>query len=112
MTHHLRRMKKQVAFSTAYFQAGQQVLAPKDSTITGYDKTLRGKRICTATGSTAYDALKEKRRCGFRRHAHRAAHGAQPAGLPGPAPTRLGDAVVTDNALGCGSGCSGPGGAR
>lgn len=40
---------KDVAFSTAYFQTGQQVLAPKTSSITGYDKSLAGKRICTAS---------------------------------------------------------------
>ncbi|MCF3964745.1 glutamate ABC transporter substrate-binding protein [Streptomyces fuscigenes] len=56
-------------FSTAYFKAGQQVLAPKDSAspgagtsgapgrITGYDDSLRGKRVCTATGSTALQEL-------------------------------------------------------
>ncbi|MER6994936.1 glutamate ABC transporter substrate-binding protein [Streptomyces sp. NPDC000410] len=51
---------KQVAFSTAYFQTGQQVLAPKESTITGYDKSLAGKRVCTAEGSTAFEALKNQ----------------------------------------------------
>ncbi|MFJ8074880.1 glutamate ABC transporter substrate-binding protein [Streptomyces sp. NPDC096176] len=50
---------KQVAFSTAYFQAGQQVLAPKSSRITGYDKSLTGKRICSAEGSTAYEVLEK-----------------------------------------------------
>ncbi|MFD3486062.1 glutamate ABC transporter substrate-binding protein [Streptomyces sp. NPDC058665] len=50
---------EQVAFSTAYFQAGQQVLAPKDSDITGYDESLSGKRVCSAEGSTAYDQLAE-----------------------------------------------------
>ncbi|MER7536327.1 glutamate ABC transporter substrate-binding protein [Streptomyces sp. NPDC097704] len=59
MTINCKRIE-QVAFSTAYFQAGQQVLAPKLATeITGYDSSLRGKRICTAEGSTAYDALAE-----------------------------------------------------
>ncbi|MFF8383373.1 glutamate ABC transporter substrate-binding protein [Streptomyces kanasensis] len=48
---------RQVAFSTAYFETGQQVLAPKDSPITGYDASLAGRRVCTAEGSTAYDAL-------------------------------------------------------
>ncbi|MGI5375468.1 glutamate ABC transporter substrate-binding protein [Streptomyces sp. CA-251387] len=47
----------QVAFSAPYFVTGQQVLAPKTSTITGYNDTLAGKRICSATGSTAYDNL-------------------------------------------------------
>ncbi|MFI6081354.1 glutamate ABC transporter substrate-binding protein [Streptomyces sp. NPDC051217] len=51
---------EQVAFSTAYFQAGQQVLAPKESGITGYDESLSGKRVCSAEGSTAYDALVEQ----------------------------------------------------
>jgi len=48
-----------VAFSTAYFEAGQQILAPKSSPVTGFDGTLRGKRLCTAAGSTA-QALLEK----------------------------------------------------
>ncbi|WP_329457841.1 transporter substrate-binding domain-containing protein [Streptomyces sp. NBC_01497] len=48
-------------FSTAYFKAGQQVLAPKGdaTTITGYDATLRHKRVCTATGSTAVQELEK-----------------------------------------------------
>ncbi|WP_353947051.1 glutamate ABC transporter substrate-binding protein [Streptomyces sp. HUAS MG91] len=50
-----------VAFSTAYFQTGQQVLAPRASDITGYDKSLAGKRICTAKGSTAETALGDGR---------------------------------------------------
>ncbi|WP_340379085.1 glutamate ABC transporter substrate-binding protein [Streptomyces sp. SS7] len=45
---------KQVAFSAPYFKTGQQVLAPKSSSIKGYDATLAGKRICTASGSTAF----------------------------------------------------------
>ncbi|MEV0924048.1 glutamate ABC transporter substrate-binding protein [Streptomyces spongiicola] len=48
---------RQVAFSTAYFRTGQQVLAPRQSTITGFDESLRGQRVCSAEGSTAYDAL-------------------------------------------------------
>lgn len=48
---------KQVAFSTAYFQTGQQVLAPRQSAITGFDASLEGRRVCSAEGSTAYDAL-------------------------------------------------------
>ncbi|MFE0424103.1 glutamate ABC transporter substrate-binding protein [Streptomyces sp. NPDC058953] len=50
---------KQVAFSTAYFQAGQQILAPRQSDITGWDGTLKGKRVCSAEGSTAYDELRK-----------------------------------------------------
>lgn len=59
MTINCKRLEN-VAFSTAYFQAGQQVLAPKDSDITGYDESLAGKRVCSAAGSTAYDALVDK----------------------------------------------------
>ncbi|WP_369169433.1 glutamate ABC transporter substrate-binding protein [Streptomyces sp. R28] len=54
----------QVAFSAPYFVTGQQVLAPKTSTITGYDKTLAGKKVCSAKGSTAYDNLKADRKSG------------------------------------------------
>ncbi|MGW0993577.1 glutamate ABC transporter substrate-binding protein [Streptomyces sp. NPDC002523] len=50
-----------VAFSAPYFKTGQQVLAPKSSSVTGYDETLAHKRICTATGSTAYGKLKADR---------------------------------------------------
>ncbi|MEU1405557.1 glutamate ABC transporter substrate-binding protein [Streptomyces sp. NPDC005728] len=51
----------EVAFSAPYFKTGQQVLAPKSSSVTGYDKTLAHKRICTASGSTAYSKLKADR---------------------------------------------------
>ncbi|MEU3886107.1 glutamate ABC transporter substrate-binding protein [Streptomyces sp. NPDC029041] len=46
-----------VAFSAPYFKTGQQVLAPKASPVKGYDKTLAGRRICTASGSTAHSRL-------------------------------------------------------
>ena len=46
-----------VAFSAPYFKTGQQVLAPKSSSITGYNATLADKTVCTADGSTAYDAV-------------------------------------------------------
>lgn len=47
-----------VAFSSPYFKTGQQVLAPKKSDIKGYDDTLAGKRICSASGSIALEKLK------------------------------------------------------
>ncbi|MFJ9035752.1 glutamate ABC transporter substrate-binding protein [Streptomyces sp. NPDC102406] len=50
-----------VDFSTAYFQTGQQVLAPKASKIDGFDDSLGGKRVCSAAGSTAEAALKQGR---------------------------------------------------
>ncbi|MFF4396946.1 glutamate ABC transporter substrate-binding protein [Streptomyces sp. NPDC001480] len=46
----------EVAFSAPYFKTGQQVLAPKSSSIKGYD-TLAHKRVCAADGSTAYTQL-------------------------------------------------------
>ncbi|MFI1174823.1 glutamate ABC transporter substrate-binding protein [Streptomyces melanogenes] len=85
----------QVAFSSAYFKAGQQVLAPKESSITGYNDTLKGKKVCTAAGSTAFDELEKN------------SHGAVYKNLTVPSQLdclvrlQLGevDAVVTDNAL-------------
>lgn len=51
---------KQVAFSTAYFQTGQQVLAPRRSAITGYNASLKGRKVCSAEGSTAFEALQKE----------------------------------------------------
>ncbi|MFE1307513.1 glutamate ABC transporter substrate-binding protein [Streptomyces sp. NPDC058755] len=51
----------EVAFSAPYFKTGQQVLAPKSSPIKGYNGTLAHKKICTASGSTAYLKLKADR---------------------------------------------------
>ncbi len=85
--------KRQVAFSTAYFQGGQQVLAPINARITGFDDSLEGKRVCTAAGSTGETRLAEER------------HGARVVTVPNQLDClvrlQLGeaDAVVTDNAL-------------
>ncbi len=58
MTINCRRLAD-VAFSTAYFETGPQVLVPRTATdITGYDSSLKGHRICSASGSTAEAALK------------------------------------------------------
>ncbi|MEV1063457.1 glutamate ABC transporter substrate-binding protein [Streptomyces sp. NPDC050263] len=51
-----------VAFSAPYFTTGQQVLAPKSSTITGYNDTLAKKKVCTATGSTANTKLADDKK--------------------------------------------------
>lgn len=95
---------KQASFSTAYFEAGQQVLAPKASAITGFDDSLRGKRVCVAAGSTAFDALKAD------------AHGADYQDFTVPnqldclvrLQQNLVDAVVTDNALAAGQAAQDP----
>ncbi|MGR8010519.1 glutamate ABC transporter substrate-binding protein [Streptomyces hypolithicus] len=95
---------KDVAFSTAYFQAGQQVLAPKGSTVKGYDASLSGKRVCTAEGSTAYDALAAKS-FGARFKDLTVANQ-----LDCLVRLQLGevDAVVTDNALAAGQAAQDP----
>ncbi|MBT2387968.1 glutamate ABC transporter substrate-binding protein [Streptomyces sp. ISL-1] len=106
---------KQVAFSTAYFQAGQQVLASEGSSITGYDKSLAGKKVCTAEGSTAYDAL-EKNSFGAT---FKDKHDGQPGDedvltvsnqLDCLVRLQLGlvDAIVTDNALAAGQAAQDP----
>lgn len=115
MTINCKRIQ-QVAFSTAYFQAGQQVLAPKLATsITGYDSSLRGKRVCTAEGSTAYEALEEN---SFGAIFKDAADGTKddkdlltvPNQLDCLARLQMGevDAVVTDNALAAGQAAQDP----
>ncbi|WP_175412001.1 glutamate ABC transporter substrate-binding protein [Streptomyces sp. TRM64462] len=106
---------EQVAFSTAYFQTGQQVLAPKDSTVTGYDASLAGKRVCSAEGSTAYEALE--------RDAFGAKYRDEGDGTPQDAdrltvPNQLDclvrlqtgevDAIVTDSALAAGQAAQDP----
>ncbi|MFJ4837449.1 glutamate ABC transporter substrate-binding protein [Streptomyces sp. NPDC088746] len=114
MTINCKRAE-QVAFSTAYFQAGQQVLAPKKSTITGYDESLKGKRVCTAEGSTAYDALNEKSFGAVFEDEHDDTELDEdqltvPNQLDCLVRLQLGevDAVVTDNALAAGQAAQDP----
>ncbi|MEU5050031.1 glutamate ABC transporter substrate-binding protein [Streptomyces sp. NPDC021096] len=93
---------KQVAFSTAYFEAGQQVLAPKGSPVTAFDDTLKGKKVCTAKGSTGESELKHE------------SHGAEVLTVPNQLDClvrlQLGrvDAVVTDSALAAGQAAQDP----
>nr|WSY54877.1 glutamate ABC transporter substrate-binding protein [Streptomyces sp. NBC_00886] len=89
-----------VAFSAPYFLTGQQVLAPKASTITGYNDTLAGKRVCSAATSTAnkrliYDKAHHKLPAGVE------IMPAVPNQLDCLVKLQLGqaDAVVTDGAL-------------
>ncbi|MGA8114784.1 MAG: glutamate ABC transporter substrate-binding protein, partial [Actinocatenispora sp.] len=46
----------QVAFSTTYFNAGQRVLVPKDSTVDDLSD-LGGQKVCAAKGSTSIRAV-------------------------------------------------------
>ncbi|MGW2819610.1 glutamate ABC transporter substrate-binding protein [Streptomyces sp. NPDC001443] len=91
---------KDVAFSAPYFKTGQQVLAPKSSTITGYNGTLAGKRICTAASSTAYTKLDGDKKAG-RLAASVDISTTVPNQLDCLVRLQLGevDAVVTDGAL-------------
>ncbi|MBK3558985.1 glutamate ABC transporter substrate-binding protein [Streptomyces sp. MBT56] len=114
MTINCKRLE-QVSFSTAYFQAGQQVLAPKESPITGYDSSLKGKRVCSAEGSTAYEAL-EKQSFGALYKDDFDGTERDPDRLTVPnqldclVRLQLGevDAVVTDNALAAGQAAQDP----
>ncbi|MFE9216574.1 glutamate ABC transporter substrate-binding protein [Streptomyces lavendulae] len=101
MTINCKRLED-VAFSTAYFEAGQQVLAPKGSHITGYDASLQGRRICTAAGSTAEAALKAK--------SYGAAAVSVPNQLDCLVRLQLGevDGIITDNALAAGQAAQDP----
>jgi polar amino acid transport system substrate-binding protein len=99
MTITCKRLKD-VAFSAPYFVTGQQVLAPKTSQITGYDKSLAGKKVCSATGSTAYEKLEADRNSGVL-PASTDISTTVPNQLDCLVKLQLGevDAVVTDGAL-------------
>lgn len=115
MTINCARLK-QVSFSTAYFQAGQQVLAPKaDRTLTGFNSSLAGKRICTAEGSTAYEALEKESFGSVYKDEHDGTAADEdlltvPNQLDCLVRLQMGevDAVVTDNALAAGQAAQDP----
>jgi polar amino acid transport system substrate-binding protein len=48
--------EKLVDFSTVYYEAGQRILVPANSTITG-PQDLGGKRVCAPAGSTSLENL-------------------------------------------------------
>lgn len=91
---------KQVAFSSPYFETGQQVLAPKTSNIKGYDATLANKKICTAATSTAWETLTADKKSG-KLVASADIKTTVPNQLDCLVRLQLGevDAVVTDGAL-------------
>ncbi|MEU9198743.1 glutamate ABC transporter substrate-binding protein [Streptomyces sp. NPDC048332] len=121
MTINCARLK-QVSFSTAYFQAGQQVLAPKatdpakaDEEITGFNSSLAGKRVCTAEGSTAYEALEKESFGSVFKDEHDGSAADEdkltvPNQLDCLVRLQMGevDAVVTDNALAAGQAAQDP----
>ncbi|MGP4111630.1 glutamate ABC transporter substrate-binding protein [Streptomyces sp. 4N509B] len=51
---------ERVAFSAAYFETGQQLLAPITSGITGVDESLAGRRVCAGDETTALDQLRQR----------------------------------------------------
>jgi glutamate transport system substrate-binding protein len=54
------KRKNDVSFAGPYFVAGQDLLVRKDETaITGKD-TLKGKKVCSATGSTPIQRVREE----------------------------------------------------
>jgi len=98
-----RLQKEDVRFSAAYFEAGQQLLVPRaGSSITAFDGSLKGRKVCTADGSTGQTTLEED------------GHGAhivlEPNQLDCLVELQLGqvDAVFTDNALGAGQAAQDP----
>ncbi|KNB49488.1 glutamate ABC transporter substrate-binding protein [Streptomyces caatingaensis] len=94
---------KEVAFSTAYFEAGQQLLAPKGSPVTGFDDgSLTGRTVCAASGSTAETELAKKGRS--------VRVTTVPNQLDCLVRLQLGraDAVLTDNALAAGQAAQDP----
>ncbi|MEV5505146.1 glutamate ABC transporter substrate-binding protein [Streptomyces orinoci] len=102
MTINCTRLRD-VAFSTAYFEAGQQLLAPKGSPVKGFDDaSLGGRRVCAASGSTAETELAKNN------------HGAAVLHVPNQLDclVRLQlsqvDAVLTDNALAAGQAAQDP----
>lgn len=97
----------EVSFSTAYFEAGQQLLAPKDTTIKGFDEaSLHGRKVCAATGSTAETALREE----LRKNPRFTTVQPVPNQLDCLVRLQLGqvDAVLTDNALAAGQAAQDP----
>jgi glutamate transport system substrate-binding protein len=54
------KRKEQISFAGPYFVAGQDLLVRKDdSTITGKD-TLKGKKVCSVTGSTPIQRVRDE----------------------------------------------------
>ncbi|GAB2994310.1 glutamate ABC transporter substrate-binding protein [Amycolatopsis acidiphila] len=54
------KRKQQVSFAGPYFQAGQGLLVRKDdNSITGKD-TLKGKKVCSVTGSTPIQRVRDQ----------------------------------------------------
>ncbi|MCT2590497.1 glutamate ABC transporter substrate-binding protein [Streptomyces sp. N2-109] len=95
----------EVAFSTAYFESGQQMLVPKKSRITGLDESVRGKRVCNAKGSTAEKLLESD---DFKDLGAKQVKVANQLDCLVRIQLGEADAVLTDNALGAGQAAQDP----
>lgn len=104
MTVNCERVKE-VAFSTAYFESGQQLLVPENSEIDGLNEKISGKRVCAATGSTAEKLLGSKEYTPLNYKNVKVANQ-----LDCLVRLQIGeaDAVMTDNALGAGQAAQDP----
>ncbi|AXH97814.1 glutamate ABC transporter substrate-binding protein [Ornithinimicrobium avium] len=54
------KRKEEVSFAGPYFVAGQSLLVTSDSDITGLNDTLDGKLVCSVTGSTSAQKIKDE----------------------------------------------------
>lgn len=54
------KRKAEVSFAGPYFVAGQSLLVGTDSDITGLDDSLDGKLLCSVTGSTSAQKIKDE----------------------------------------------------
>ncbi|NYE95073.1 glutamate transport system substrate-binding protein [Psychromicrobium silvestre] len=54
------KRKTQIDFAGPYLQTGQALLVKKDNTTINSDKDLAGKTVCSATGSTPIQNIKDK----------------------------------------------------
>jgi glutamate transport system substrate-binding protein len=54
------KRKEKVAFAGPYFTAGQDILVKKDDTSITGKESLAGKRVCSATGSTPAQRIKDE----------------------------------------------------
>ncbi|MFC4035408.1 glutamate ABC transporter substrate-binding protein [Streptomyces polygonati] len=101
-----------VDFSTAYFTAGQQLLVPKGSPITGYNASLKGSTVCAATGSTGLaeltDPVKGTDESDAQRFGAKVLTVANQLDCLVRVQLGLADAVFTDNALAAGQAAQDP----
>jgi len=54
------KRKQQISFAGPYFQAGQDLLVRKDDTAITGPETLKGKKVCSVTGSTPIQRVRDQ----------------------------------------------------